>query len=155
MSAAGSVPIPAGYRGAIPYLNVRRGWEALRFYKRAFAADEVVSFEREGGLLAHAEIKIGSAVIMLREEYPQYGFLSPETVGGTGCEILVYVGDVWSFFEQAVREGASVLRSVERQFHGDEMGILKDPYGHVWFFATRVEQMSPDELRESAAQAEL
>jgi uncharacterized glyoxalase superfamily protein PhnB len=70
-------------------MNVRRGWNALDFYKRVFSAVEVVSLARDGGVLAHAELKIREAVIMLREQYPEYGFLSPESLGGTGCEILV------------------------------------------------------------------
>jgi len=143
------------YPGAIPYLNVRGGWEALAFYKKAFGATERVSLEREGHLLAHAEIEIASATVMLREEYPEYGFLSPETVGGTACEILVYVDDVASFVDKATASGADLVRPVERQFHGDDMAVVRDPYGHVWFFATRVEEMSPEELRRSAAEAKL
>jgi PhnB protein len=148
-------PLPSGYRGAIPYLNVRGGWNALAFYRRAFAATEVVSLARDGGFLAHAELAIAGAVIMVRDEYPDYGFLSPQTVGGTGCEILIYVEDVWSFVDRAAAEGAQVVRPVERQFHGDEMAVLKDPYGHVWFFATRVEEMSPEKLRRIAAESPL
>jgi PhnB protein len=148
-------PIPEEYPGAVPYLNVRDGWRALDFYKAAFGATEVVSLERDGGKLAHAELRIGNAVVMLRDEYPEYGFLSPDTVGGTGCEILIYVEHVEAFVSQAVAAGATVVRPVERQFHGDDMAVLKDPFGHVWFFATRVEEMTPEKLRQSAAEAGL
>jgi len=146
-------PIP--YRGAVPYLNVKGGKEAVAFYRKAFGAEEVVSLEREGGLLAHAELRIGEAVFMVREEYPEYGFLSPQTIGGTPVNLLVYVPDVRALAARAMAAGATVIRPVERQFHGDLMTELKDPFGHSWFFATRVEPMTPESIREAAAQARL
>lgn len=146
---------PIAYRAAVPYLNVKNGWAAVRFYKEAFGAEEVISLEREGARLAHAELRIGEAVFMVREEYPEYGYLSPTAVGGTPVNILVYVPDVRRFAEQAAARGAQVVRPVEMQFHGDLMTELKDPFGHSWFFATRVEPMTVDKTRERAAQAHL
>jgi PhnB protein len=80
---------PIAYRAVVPYLNVKDGWAAVRFYKDAFGAEEVVSLERAGGRLAHAELRIGEAVFMVREEYPEYGYLSPATIGGTPVNLLV------------------------------------------------------------------
>jgi PhnB protein len=148
-------PIPDEYRGAIPYLNVKDAWHALDFYKRAFGAREVVSFSRQGGKLAHAEIRIGEAVVMLRDEYPKYHFLSPQTIGGTPVNILIYVIDVAAFAKQAVAAGATIVRPLEKQFHGDLMVVLKDPYGHSWFFASRIENMTPDNLKQRAADTKL
>jgi PhnB protein len=146
---------PIAYRAVVPYLNVRDGWAAIRFYKDAFGAEEVVSLERQGGVLAHAELRIGEAVFMVREEYPEYGYLSPQTIGGAPVNLLVYVPDVRAFAERAAAQGAEVIRPVEMQFHGDLMTELKDPFGHSWFFATRVEPMTVEKTREKAAQAGL
>jgi PhnB protein len=146
---------PIAYRAVVPYLNVKDGWAAVRFYKDAFSAQEVISLERAGGRLAHAELRIGEAVFMVREEYPEYGYLSPTTVGGSPVNLLVYVPDVRRFADQAKARGAEVVRPVEMQFHGDLMTELKDPFGHSWFFATRVEPMTVEKTREKAAQASL
>jgi PhnB protein len=146
---------PIAYRAVVPYLNVRNGWAAVRFYRDAFGAEEVVSLERQGGVLAHAELRIGEAVFMVREEYPEYGYLSPQTIGGAPVNLLVYVPDVRAFAERAAAHGAQVIRPVEMQFHGDLMTELKDPFGHSWFFATRVEPMTVEKTREKAAQAGL
>lgn len=146
-------PIP--YKCAIPYLNVRGGWRALKFYQNAFGAKVIVSLSRHGGKLAHAEIHIGDAVVMLRDEYPEMHFMSPQSIGGVPLELLVYVKDVRTFTQHAVEHGAKVLRPIQMQFHGDLMVELEDPFGYVWFFATRVETMTPEKLKEQAKKAKL
>lgn len=143
-------PIPRKYRGAIPYLNVRNGAGALAFYRDAFGCSELARILRDDGKLAHAELAIGDALFMVRDEIPAMKFLSPESVGGTPVEILVYVPDADSFVARAAAAGAHVVKAVEEQFHGDRMGVLEDLFGHVWFFATRTEELSPRELSERA-----
>jgi PhnB protein len=144
-------PIPDDYRGAIPYLNVNDGIGAVEFYKKAFGASERMRILRKDGKLAHAELKIGEATIMLRDEMPEIHFLSPQSVGGTPLEILIYVSDVEALVKQASAVGAKVVAPTKEQFHGDLMAILEDPFGHAWFFATRILDLSPDELRARAA----
>jgi PhnB protein len=135
--------------------NVKGGKEAVAFYRNAFGAEVIVSFEREGELLAHAELRIEDAAFMVREEYPEYSYLSPATVGGTPVNLLVYVADTHSFTERAVKAGATLIRPVEMQFHGDFMSELRDPFGHSWFFATRVETMTAETTLEAAKRAKL
>lgn len=122
---------------------------------RRVGAEKVVALTRGEGLLAHAELRIGEAVFMVREEYPEYGFLSPLTIGGTPVNLLVYVPDVAAYAERAIAAGAEVVRPVEEQFHGDLMTELKDPFGHSWFFASRVEEMTVEKTQEAAERAAL
>lgn len=143
------------YGAVIPYLNVPDGAGAITFYQQAFGADLVVRIERDGGKLAHAELKIGPATFMIRDAYPEYQYLSPETVGGVASNLLVYVEDVHAFANNAAAHGAEVVRPVSEQFHGDLLTELTDPFGHSWFFATRTREMTPDELREQADLAKL
>jgi PhnB protein len=145
-------PIPDDYRGAIPYLNVNDGIGAVEFYKKAFGASERIRILRKDGKLAHGELKIGEATIMLRDEIPEMNFLNPQSVGGTPSEILIYVCDVDALVKQASAAGAKVVAPTKEQFHGDFMAILEDPFGHSWFFATRIVDLSPEELRERAAE---
>jgi PhnB protein len=144
-------PIPDEYRGATPYLSVKDAARAIEFYKNAFGAREVMRMPMRDGKLGHAEIRIGDAAIMLADECPEMNFRSPQSLGGTPVNIVVYVNDVDSLHEQAVAAGAKVLRPVADQFYGDRMVVLEDPYGHTWSFATHIEDVSVEEMQKRAA----
>ena len=141
-------PIPEGYEGVTPYLIWRNASAAMDFYKRAFGAEELF---RIGGddMVGHAEMKIGGAIIMLADEFPPMA-VGPETIGGSPVSLYIYVEDVDSFTEKAVAEGLEVLKPVADQFYGDRSGHFKDPFGHLWGFATHIEDLTPDELNERA-----
>ena len=146
-------PIPEGYHSATPYLIVKDAARAIEFYKRAFGATELLRMPAPGGKIGHAEIKIGDSPIMLADEAPDMGALSPETLGGTPVSILLYVEDVDAVFNQAIAAGAKVQRPVKDQFYGDRTGGVTDPFGHVWYVATHKEDVSPEEMRKRAAAA--
>jgi PhnB protein len=102
------------------------------------------------GSVGHAEIKIGSALVMLADEYPDMEFLSPTTVGGSPVMIHIYVPDVDATCARAQACGAEVINEPKTQFYGDRSCKLKDPFGHVWIFTTHVEDVAPDELERRA-----
>jgi len=149
MSAA-IKPIPEGHHGAIPYPTVSNASEAIAFYKAAFGAVEVLCIEH-GGKVAHAELEIGEARIMLCDEFPDHDALSPQTIGGTPVMIHLYVEDVDAFAARAVGAGLKVLRPVADQFYGDRGGKFADPSGHRWWIATHKVDISPEELKNRAA----
>lgn len=142
--------IPDGYEGITPYLICKNAEAAIEFYTRAFGATELFRIG-EPGMVGHAELKLGNSIIMLADEFPQMGALSPETVGGTPLSLMMYVEDVDSFSQKAIAEGLEVLRAVEDQFYGDRSGQFKDPFGHVWAFATHKEELTPEEIQSRAA----
>jgi PhnB protein len=146
--------IPERYRSAIPYLNVPDGDDALDFYQRGFGARTETRLSRPDGKLAHAEVWVGDALVVVRHEIPDLGFRSPAKVGGTPVQILVYVEDAEAIVEQASTAGAKVVRPVEEQFHGDLMATLEDPFGHLWFFATHVEDVEAGDLAQRSAEFE-
>jgi PhnB protein len=139
-------PIPADYRGATPYLCVHDGKGALDWYRRAFGARETMRMPQPDGRIGHAEFRIGDAVVMLADEFPEMNFRSPRTLGGSPVNLLVYVTDVDAFVKQAEAAGATVQRPPADQFYGDRMATLSDPYGHVWSIATHVEDVSAEEM---------
>ena len=148
---AGKVkPIPDEYRGATPYLSLSDAAQAIEFYKKAFGAREVMRMPAPGGKIGHAEIRIGDAPVMLADECPEMNFRSPQTLGGTPVNIVVYVNDVDAIVNQAVAAGAKLLRPVEDQFYGDRMGAVQDPFGHSWSFGTHIEDVSPEEMQKRA-----
>ena len=105
------------------------------------------------GRIGHAEIKIGDSPIMLADEFPGIGARSPQSLGGSPVSILLYVKDVDAMFTQAIAAGATVQRPVADQFYGDRTGGVTDPFGHVWYIATRKEDVSPEEMKKRAAAA--
>jgi len=144
-------PIPNEYRAATPYLCVKNAARALEFYKKAFGAKETMRMP-QGDKIAHAEIRIGDAPVMLADEFPDMNFRSPQALGGSPVNILVYVDDVDRFVERAVKAGAKVTKPVADQFYGDRLGCLDDPFGHSWSFATHIEDVSPEEMQRRVAQ---
>jgi PhnB protein len=144
-------PIPEGYHTATPYLIVNGAARAIEFYSKAFAASETLRMAQPDGKIGHAEIKIGDSTIMLADEFPQMGARSPQSIGGSPVSILLYVEDVDRVVGQAVAAGAKVSRPVEDKFYGDRMGGLTDPFGHQWYVATHIEDVSPEEMRKRAA----
>lgn len=144
-------PIPPEYRGAVPYLSVKGAGRAIEFYKKAFGAREVMRMPQVDGKIGHAELRIGDAPIMLADEFPEMNFRSPQSIGGTPVNILIYVADVDRLVEQALAAGAKLVRPVADQFYGDRLGALEDPFGHSWSFATHIEDVSPEEMQKRAA----
>jgi PhnB protein len=149
---AGKVsPIPEAYRGAAtPYLSVKDAAAAIDFYKHAFGAREVMRMAQPDGRIGHAELRIGDAPFMLADEFPEINFRSPKSIGGTPVNILVYVHDVDGLVQRAIAAGAKSLRPVADQFYGDRVGVLEDPFGHSWSFATHIEDVSPEEMLKRA-----
>jgi PhnB protein len=139
-------PIPEGYHTATPYLIVKNGKRALEFFFNDTATTEILRMEAPGDKIGHAEIKIGDSPIMLADEMPDMGYLSPETIGGTPVSVLLYVEDVDTRFKQALDAGATEMCGIKDQFYGDRSGTLKDPFGHVWTIATHTEDVTPEEL---------
>jgi PhnB protein len=146
-------PIPEGYHSVTPYLYIRGAAKAVEFYKKVFGAKEVLRMPGPAGQIMHAELKIGDSMIMLSDEHPQMGALSPESVGGSPMGLHVYVENVDAVVQKAVEAGAKLDRPVKDQFYGDRSGSLTDPFGHKWYVATHVEDIAPEELSKRAAAA--
>jgi PhnB protein len=139
-------PIPDGYHNVTPYLYVRGAARAIDFYKNVFGASEIMRMPGFNGKIMHAELRIGDSVVMLADENPQAGIMSPQTVGGFSMGLLVYLENVDAVIQKAVESGAKLLRPIKNQFYGDRSGSLLDPFGHMWTVATHVEDVSPDEM---------
>jgi PhnB protein len=149
----GVKPIPEGYGTVTPYLIVQDAARAIEFYKQAFNATEVFRMADANGRIGHAEIKIGDAHVMLADEHPEIGARSPQAFGGSPVSFLVYDEDVDKLVAQALAAGATLKRAVADQFYGDRTGGVEDPFGHVWYIATHVEDVAEEEMQRRAAAA--
>ncbi|HXP83004.1 MAG TPA: VOC family protein [Verrucomicrobiae bacterium] len=145
----GSVkPIPEGYHSLTPYLFVRSAASAIDFYRNVFGATEVMRMAGSNGRIMHAELMIGDSIVMLADENPPTGVMSPQTVGGFSVGLHLYVENVDAVIQKAIENGAKLLRPIKNQFYGDRSGSLLDPFGHMWSVATHVEDVSPEEMRK-------
>ena len=139
--------VPTGYHTITPSLIVRDGAVAIEFYQRALGATLKRRMDMPNGKIMHAELSIGDSSFMLGEESSDWGTLSPLSLGGTPTTLQVYVADADATFNQAVAAGGEVLFPMTDQFWGDRSGSFKDPFGHKWMIATRVEEVSEDEMQ--------
>jgi PhnB protein len=139
-------PIPDGYHSVTPYLIVDGAARALDFYKEALGAQELYRMPMPDGRIAHSELRIGNSIVMLADENPQMNARGPKSLGGSPITLMVYVEDVDKVFARAVAAGATVQRPIANQFYGDRTGGVTDPFGHVWYLATHVEDVPPDEM---------
>lgn len=143
--------IPKGYSSVTPYLIVNQAGDAIEFYKKAFAAKEMMRFEQPDGRIGHAELKIGDAIIMIADECPEVGARSPEAFGGSAISIHLYMKNVDMVVDKAVSAGAKLVKPIENMFYGDRSGTLEDPYGHKWHVATHIEDVSPAQMKKRVA----
>jgi PhnB protein len=134
-------------RALTPYIVVRNAADAIRFYAEAFGATELFRLAEPGGKVGHAELAIGDSCLMLADEYPDFGALSPPSVGGSPVSLHLSVDDVDATVQRAEAAGATVLRPVKDEFYGDRAGMIVDPFGHKWHLATRKEDVSPEEMQ--------
>jgi PhnB protein len=146
-------PTPEGYHSVTPYLFIKGAASAIDFYKKVFDATEITRVPSPNNQIMHAELRIGDSIIMLADENPQIGALSPQSLGGTASLLNVYIANVDAVAQKAVDAGAKLLRPVKDQFYGDRSGTLIDPFGHMWSVATHVEDVSPEEMKKRMAAA--
>ena len=147
-------PVPQGFHTLTPHLVVRDADQAIEFYKRAFGAELVGGVARgPNGKVMHALLRIGNSNLMLNDEMPEYGALSPVSGGSSSVTIHIYTPDVDRAFERATSAGAQVKMPLADQFWGDRYGFVTDPFGHHWSLATHIKDLSPEEMKRSMDEA--
>lgn len=144
-------PITIRYSSVTPYLCVDGAGAAIGFYGKVFGADEQVRLQSPDGRVGHAEITIGAALVMLCDEYPERGLLSPKAIGGTAVTLNVYVEDVDSVFARALEAGATPLLPIQDRHHGDRGGQFEDPFGHRWSIAAHLGDVPVEAARLPAS----
>ena len=140
--------IPDGYAIATPYLTVSGASDAIAFYERAFGATEKSRLVAPDGQILHAEIEINGGVIMIADHADAPDSHTPHSLGGTPVRINLFVPNIDSFVEQAVAEGATIVKPIADQFFGERNGRIEDPYGYVWIISTHFEDVSPEEMQK-------
>jgi len=148
MSSPAQQPESNQVRSVSIHLCVANGNAALDFYREAFGATELMRLAEPDGKIGHAALKIGNMVLSLSDEYPDYGSVSPLTIGGSPVKIHLDVPDVDAFAEQAIRAGATLVRPIADQFYGDRAGDIKDPFGYTWKISTHIKDVPIEDMQK-------
>ena len=130
------------------HMTVHDAKEAIAFYGRAFGATEMFRLSEPSGRIGHAEIRIGDSILMLNDEYPDFGARSPAATGGSPVAFHVRVADADQAVDRAVKAGATLVRPVQDQFYGDHSGMVACPYGYRWFLAATKEVVSLEDMQK-------
>ncbi len=148
--AAKAQAIPKGHHTVTPSLFVAGAAKAIDFYKKALGAEEVMRFPAPDGTIMHAEIRIGDSIIMLGDEMPDQGGRGPKSIGGTPVSFFVFGENVDAAWKRAVDAGAKPIVPLADQFWGDRTGCLEDPFGHQWWLAQHIQDLTPEQIRKNA-----
>jgi PhnB protein len=136
-------PVPDGYHTVTPYLTVHGAPKVIKFLKQAFGAElSHEPIKRPDGTIMHAEVTIGDSRVMIADEN--------EMSKATTSSLYLYVPNVDSVYQSAVKAGGTTIMEPTDMFYGDRSGSVKDPSGNSWFIATHVEDVAPQELAKRA-----
>lgn len=143
--------IPPGYHSVTPYLIIDGAAAAIDWYTQAFGAREHMRLASLDSRIGHAEIEIGTSRIMLADEAPEHLARAPASFGGSPISLHLYIADVDTVMARAVAAGGTLRTAVEDKFYGDRVGVLLDPFGHIWYVSTHVEDVSEAEIARRLA----
>jgi PhnB protein len=143
--------IPKGYHSITPAITCKDAVRAIDFYKKVFGATEIMRMPGPGGIIMHAELRIGDSVIFLNDEIPGVA-KAPEGTSLNPVYLFLYTEDVDSVCKRAVAAGCKMTMPVDNMFWGDRYGKFNDPFGHSWGVATHVEEVAPEEMKRRSAE---
>lgn len=136
----------------IPRLCFKDSRRAIEFYQRVFGAKETMRLVDPDQRIGIAQLQIGNTRILLSDEYPEYGAISPETLGGSTVRIKLMVPDVDATAQRALAAGGKIVRPVQDQFYGERVGQVADPFGYTWIIATHKKDVSVEEMQRGLNQ---
>jgi PhnB protein len=135
------------------HIVVRDAGRAADWYAQALGAEERDRIPLPSGKLMSVELAFGDSTVMVADEFPEAGILSPLSVGGTSTVLNITTDDVDSLWQRAVDAGAEVLHPLADAFWGDRHGQIVDPFGHRWGLSQHIRDVPHDEVVRAAAEA--
>ena len=139
-------------RSVTPHMVCAGGGDALDFYKKAFNAEEMARFLTPQGKLMHGCIRVGDSLIMIADEFPEWGSFGPNALKGSSVTIHLNVADADKQYQQAIEAGCESVMPLEDMFWGDRYGVVKDPFGHTWSIATHIRNVTAEEIQQTISQ---
>ena len=137
--------IPEGQQSVTPYLVIRDAAALITFLKEAFDATVLVCHSRADGTVMHAQIKIGSSLIMMGDPMENQNLMP--------AMLHLYVEKVDDVYQQALDAGATSIMPPADHFYGDRAGAVLDKHGNQWWISTHIEDVSDEEMAKRMAEA--
>lgn len=128
-------------------ISVHNAAAAIDFYTRVFGAKEKFRLTEPSGRIGHVELDFNGTVLMVADEYPEFGLRGPKAIGGTGVTLHLHVDNADEVVARAIAAGASLERAPENQFYGERSGSFFDPFGHRWNVGHSIESLTPEEMQ--------
>lgn len=135
------------------HVVVRDAARAAAWYSTVFGAEERGRLEVPGGKLMQVELRFGDSTVMLADEFPEMGVLSPLGVGGTATVLHFSTDDADAVWQRALEGGAEVRQPLQDAFWGERYGQITDPFGHRWGIAQHLRDVSREELERAVSEA--
>jgi PhnB protein len=151
MTSSAIKAIPEGIHTITPHIVVRGAGQAAEWYKQALGAEERGRIPVPGGKFMQIELWFGDSAVMLADEFPEAGVLSPQTIGGNPVVLHFSTENVGALWERAIEAGAEIVQPVQEQFWGDRYGQIRDPFGYRWGLAQHVRDVPAEEVARIAA----
>jgi PhnB protein len=129
------------------YLCVNDANAAIAFYAKAFGASERFRLTEPSGRVGHAELSFGDQIVMLSDEFPEYGIRSAKSIGASAVTIHLHVDNADEMIASAVGAGAALEREPTDAFYGERSGVVIDPFGHRWNIGHSIEEVTPEEMQ--------
>src|SRR5262249_22109319 len=130
-----------------PYVCVKDAAKAIEFYKEVFGAKEKFRLTEPNGRIGHSEIELGSACVMLSDEFPEYAIVASNPSEPRSFQIHIHVDNADDFIARAKGLGAEVVREAQDQFYGERSGTILDPFGIQWNIGHHIEDVSPEHMQ--------
>jgi PhnB protein len=138
--------VPEGFETITPYLVLENAQQFIDFVKNAFNGEVTFISNRDDKKIMHATVKIGTSTIMLSD--------TMEGMGPQTAMLYLYLDDADAVFKKAIQAKATSIRELKTEFYGDRAGAVKDEWGNVWWIATHVEDVDPEELERRSQKAQ-
>lgn len=151
MTSSAIKPIPDGIHTITPHIVVRGAGRAAEWYKQAFGAEERGRIPVPGGKFMQIELWFGDSAVMLADEFPEAGVLSPQTIGGNPVVLHFSTENVEALWERSIEAGAEIVQPLQEQFWGDRYGQIRDPFGYHWGLAQHVRDVPAEDVARIAA----
>jgi PhnB protein len=146
-----NVKTPEGMHTITPHIVVSDARAATDWYKQVLGAEERSRIDVPGGKLMQVEVWFGDSAVMLADEFPELGVLSPLSVGGTATVLHLYTNDVDALWKRAVDAGVEVRQPLQDVFWGERYGQITDPFGHRWGLAQHLRSVPHEEIADAVA----
>ena len=129
------------------YLRAKNAEKAIDFYKNVFGASEKFRLVSPDGRIGHIELSFGGTVVMLSDEFPEFGIHAPDAETPSSVSIHLHVDDADALIAKCAAAGATIIREATDQFYGERSGTIRDPFGYSWIIGHSIEEIEPEEMQ--------